>query len=79
MVKSSLDVLEVLGFKDHEAVFVAHNDEDHAHVHVICNLVHPENGRTAVPSCDRLTLSKWAEAYEQERGKIYCEERVIQQ
>jgi len=63
------DILEQLGLKDHEAVFVAHQETDHPHVHVICNLVNPNDGRTAVPSYDFLTHSKWAEAYEKEHGK----------
>ena len=28
-------------------------------------------------SKEKLALSKWAEAYEKERGVVYCEERVL--
>lgn len=77
MLELAFDALELLGLKEHEAVFVAHNDTAHPHVHVITNLVHPENGKTMRPQNDRLKFSEWAEAYEKEHGKIYCEERVI--
>jgi hypothetical protein len=43
---------------------------------VIVNRVNPENGLAAKLSNDHLVLSRWAEAYEREHGKIRCEERV---
>jgi len=76
MMSAAFDTLDRLGLKEHEAVLVAHRDTDHPHVHVICNLVNPKDGRTAVPSYDQLTLSTWAQSYEEADGKIYCEERV---
>ena len=51
-------------------------ETEHDHVHCIVNLIHPETGKTFVPSYDRLALSKWAEERENIEGKIYCEERV---
>jgi len=75
MLKAALETLGALGLKEHEAVFVAHNDTKHSHVHVIANLVHPETGKTANVYRDRLTLSKWAESYEKEHG-IYCPQRI---
>lgn len=77
MLDSALTTMDMLGLSEHEAVMVAHNDREHPHVHVILNLVHPESGKTAVPSYDRLTLSRWAEGLEKNDGKIYCEQRVI--
>lgn len=77
MFKSALETLELLNLHEHEAVLVSHGDTPHPHVHVICNLVHPENGKTAVPSYDRLTLSQWAEHVERLEGEILCEQRVI--
>ena len=76
MMRGAFDTLEGLGLMEHESVMVAHRETEHPHVHVICNLVHPETGRTAVPSYDYLTLSKWAEEKEREDGKIYCDQRV---
>jgi hypothetical protein len=77
MKEAALDVLEKLGLKEHEAVLVAHTDTEHPHVHVVCNLVHPENGKTASPSYDYLIASRWAESHEKSEGKIRCEQRVI--
>lgn len=77
MLSSALETLVTLGLKDHEAVLVAHQEKEHKHVHIICNLINPQDGRIKVPSYDRLTLSAWAEAKEKEDGKIYCEERVL--
>ncbi len=75
--QAALDTLTKLRLSDHEAIVIAHRDEAHPHVHIICNLVHPENGKVAVPSYDRLTLSKWAENLERADGEILCEQRVI--
>lgn len=77
MLDMAMGALEHLGLINHEAVFVAHHDCEHPHVHVITNLVNPENGKTLSTSNDRLKFSAWAEHYEREHGKIYCEERVI--
>ncbi|WP_367187602.1 relaxase/mobilization nuclease domain-containing protein [Henriciella sp.] len=70
------ETISHLGLEDHQAMIVAHNDTDHPHVHVIVNRVHPETGRAAVTSNDKLILSRWAEAYERKRGTVYCEQRV---
>lgn len=77
VLNAALETLGLLNLHEHEAVLVAHGDTPHPHVHVICNLVHPENGKTAVPSYDRLTLSQWAENVERNDGEILCEQRVI--
>ncbi|MBL0112541.1 MAG: relaxase/mobilization nuclease domain-containing protein [Saprospiraceae bacterium] len=76
MQAKALETLSLLGLSEHEAVLVAHQETDHSDVHVIVNLVHPETGKTAVVYKDRVKLSQWAEEYEKEKGKIYCEERV---
>lgn len=67
--------LAALGLQDRQAVYVSHNDEPHPHIHAIVNLVHPETGRSSTVKFSKETLSRWAEAYEQEHG-VYCEERI---
>jgi len=37
-------VLETLGLREHQALFVAHRDREHAHVHIVVNRVHPDTG-----------------------------------
>ncbi len=68
--------LEALGLEGHEALIVAHEDTRHPHVHVIANRVDPETGKAAKLSGSKLRLSRWAEGYEREQGRIRCEERV---
>lgn len=77
MQNAALEVLAELGLSGHEAVLVAHNDTAHPHVHVVCNVVHPEHGRVMAPSYDFLTTSRWAENFEREHGEILVEQRVI--
>jgi len=76
MIEQARDSLKALGMADHQAVFVAHNDEPHPHIHIIANRVHPETGKAATLSNDHLRLSEWAERYEKKHGKIRCEARV---
>lgn len=77
MIEAAKASLKALGLEKHEALFVGHNDEPHPHVHVIVNRVNPETGIAAKLSKDFLTLSAWAEAYEKAHGKVWCEQRVI--
>ena len=68
--------LEALGLEGHEALIVAHEDTEHPHVHVIANRVDPETGKAATLDNSKLQLSRWAEGYEREQGRIRCERRV---
>lgn len=75
MIETAKGAMDALGLADHEAVFIGHDDTDKAHVHIIVNRVHPDHGKAAKLSKTRLTLSKWAEAYEKEHG-IHCHRRI---
>ena len=68
--------LEALGLESHEALVVAHDDTRHPHVHVVANRVDPETGKAAKLGNSKLRLSRWAEGYEREQGRIRCERRV---
>lgn len=76
MVEFGRRSLKALGLADHEALFIAHNDTDHAHLHIVVNRVHPETGLMAKMSQDRIALSRLAQSYEQETGQVYCHARV---
>ena len=76
MERAADESLKAIGASHLQSVIVCHTDEPQPHVHVVLNRVSPEDGRMHVYSNDRLKLSEWAEAYERERGKIWCEERV---
>lgn len=77
MRRAAIGALKSIGADDRQVLLIAHNDEEHAHLHVLCNRVSPVDGRMLSSSKDRLKLSKWAQGYELERGKVYCENRVV--
>ncbi len=68
--------LEALGLEGHEALIVAHDDPRHPHVHMIANRVDSEIGKAAKLGNRKPRLSRWAEGYQREQGRIRCEERV---
>ena len=76
MIEAAHQSLKTLDLDGHEIFMAAHNDQDHPHIHVIVNRVHPETGIAAPLSKDLLRLSTWAEEYERERGQIFCDRRV---
>ena len=76
MVGAGRTALQALGLEKHEALMVAHSDRPHPHMHVIVNVIDPETGKAHSLSYSRLKLSEWAESYEREHGKIYCDQRV---
>ena len=74
MLRAAEGSLKALGMERHQALIVSHRDGQ-PHVHVIANRVDPESGKAAGLSRSKLKLSKWAERYEREQGKIRCPER----
>lgn len=77
MIRAANGAIRALGADDRQALIVSHSETDHAHVHVAINRVSPEDGRLLPSSKEKLSLSRWAQEYEQERGKVLCENRVI--
>ena len=74
MRRAAAESLKALGMERHQALIVSHRDRQ-PHVHVIANRVDPESGKAAGLSRSKLKLSKWAEGYEREQGKIRCPQR----
>ena len=74
MLRAAEESLKALGMERHQALIVSHRDGQ-PHVHVIANRVDPESGKAAGLSRSKLKLSKWAERYEREQGKIRCPAR----
>lgn len=77
--------LKAIGLDAYQALAVAHRDKNHAHVHVMVNLIHPEtglsaaskqDGQPAILSYSQRKLSKWAEGFEREHGLIVTEGRL---
>ena len=75
MEAAAAGALGVLGMGKARALFVAHRDEKHAHLHIIASKIDPETGRAFDLFGDRLKLSKWAYQWEREHGGIQCERR----
>lgn len=67
--------LLALGLEEHEAMIIAHGDRPHPHVHIVANRVHPVTGIAAPLSHSKRKLSEFAHQWEQEEGKIYCQQR----
>ena len=77
MRRAATGALKALGAGDRQALVICHSDEKHPHVHVLVNRVSPDDGRLLSSSKEKLKLSRWAQAYEEERGAVLCEERVL--
>ena len=75
-VRAADSVLAVMKATDRQALVVCHTDEPQPHVHVIVNRVSPEDGRMLASSFEKLKASRWAQKYEQERGRVFCPTRV---
>jgi len=77
MIEAADAFLKHMGWDQHQAVYVAHRDTEHKHIHIIVNRVHPETGRTMDDYRERVRAQEWALAYEKEHGKIWCEQREV--
>jgi hypothetical protein len=68
MMQAGEQALEFLGFGQHEAMFAAHGDKGHKHLHIVVNRIHPETGKTHNPNDDYARLQEWAHFYDKARG-----------
>ncbi len=76
MVETTEEFLRTIRWQEHQALLVAHDDKDYAHVHVMLNVVHPETGLRLDDNFDHRRAQAWALKYEQEQGRVYCEQRL---
>jgi len=76
MIATTEDFLRQMGWDEHQALLVAHNDKSYAHVHVMLNVVHPETGLKLDDNFERRRAQSWAKEYEREHGGIRCENRL---
>lgn len=77
METAAHSALDVLGMGNAKAIFVAHNDEDYAHVHIVASKINPDTGRAYDLAASWRTLSTWAERYEREHGGIINTRREV--
>jgi hypothetical protein len=76
MIKASEHFLQRMGWGEHQAIFIAHDDKSHKHVHIMVNAVHPESGLRFNESFEQRHAQRWALAYERENGRVHCAERL---
>lgn len=77
MMRAANQAIHALDAGDRQALIAAHRDTDEPHVHILINRVSPDDGRMLSSSKEKLKLSAWAQNYEEERGQVLCEERVL--
>ena len=75
MIEAGQSVMKHLGLEEHQAVFVAHTDTDHKHLHLVINRVHPEKLIAWNMYRDQKKLSEWALQYERDHGQVLCAKR----
>jgi len=76
MIETAEGFLRHMKWHEHQAVLVAHDDKEYAHVHVMLNTVHPETGLRLNDGFEHRRAQSWALEYEREQGRIYCEQRL---
>jgi Ti-type conjugative transfer relaxase TraA len=73
MEEAALGALKALGMENAKAIFVAHNDEQYAHVHIVASKLNPATERAYDLKQSYVKLSRWAEQYERDHnGGIIC-------
>jgi hypothetical protein len=77
MKATSEHFLRHMGWDQHQAIFVAHNDKAYKHVHLMINQVHSETGSKLDDGFEQRRAQKWAAAYELEQGRVYCDQRML--
>lgn len=65
-----------LGMANARAIFAAHSDTEHRHLHLVISRINPENGKAFPDSFDTEHLSAWALSWELEHGGVRCEARL---
>lgn len=76
MIEAAEGFLLHMKWQDHQALLVAHEDKEHAHVHMMLNAIHPVTGLHLDDSFERRRAQAWALEYERENGRIFCEQRL---
>jgi len=76
MIEAAEGFLDHMDWRTHQAVLVAHDDKAHQHVHIMLSVIDPETGLRLDDDFERRRAQAWALAYEQEQGRIFCEQRL---
>ena len=77
MVRASQGALKALGMEGARAVFIAHNDTEHAHVHIIASRINPETGRAFSDTNDMRTAQAWGLQWERENNQVSASRKEL--
>ena len=75
MEEAAHDALKALGMANAKALFVAHDDEDYAHVHIVASNINPATGYRYDLAASQRKLSAWALDFEREHGGVISTRR----
>ena len=75
MEQAARGALAAVGMEKARAVFVAHDDKDHMHLHIVASRINPETRTTFRDSYSNLKWQKWALQWEREHGQVQCPQR----
>lgn len=63
MEKTARDFLKHVGLEKAQAIMAGHNDSDHAHLHIIVNMIDPETGKNIDLGNDKRKMQSFALDY----------------
>jgi hypothetical protein len=69
MIEAAQSFLKAIGLEKARAVFIAHDDTDHAHLHIVASRIDPETRRSLRMDYDKIEGQKWAVKWEKEHGQ----------
>ena len=75
MTEAAQSFLKSLGMENAHAVFIAHNDTDHRHLHIVASRIDPATGKTFSQENDFAKGQAWSLQWEREHGQIPQESR----
>lgn len=75
MQAAGLEALTALKAEGYQALFVAHNDREQQHLHIMLNRISPEDGRALNMRQEQKKLQAWALDYEKRHGQDHCPKR----
>lgn len=70
MAEAAKGFLKALGMENAQAVFVAHDDTAHKHLHIVASRIDPLSGKTYSQLDDFAKAQAWGLQYEREHGQI---------
>lgn len=68
MEQAARDMLKHMGLETAQAAMVGHNDSDHAHVHIIVNMIDPDTGTNIDLGNDKRKMQSFALDYSKAHG-----------